>query len=54
MDTIEDVVEYEWHVVDILDNNAWVWASTKEDAIQRANTLSGLAQVESCERVKDE
>jgi hypothetical protein len=50
----KDEVLYEWHVVDVVGSNAWTWASTREDAIQMAHSIPGIAQVEYCERVKDE
>jgi hypothetical protein len=50
----EHPIYCEWHAIDIAGGEAYVWAFTKEDAIQEANAIPGMVQVEYCERVKDE
>jgi len=44
----------EWHAIDVVGGEAWVWASTREDAIQQASAVPGIIEIEYCERVYNE
>lgn len=55
MDKIEVKPICEWHLIDEIGNEVWVWASTESDARQQARAVPGwVGNVGYCNRVKDE